>query len=70
MGTISIRLVLVVAGIFLGLVRSQAETVTDSQYASVRDSLLSLLNETSDTGVKLEALTKLAQLNWNTSEGC
>jgi len=70
MGNIYIRLVLVVAGIFLGLVRSQAETVTDSQYVSVRDSLLSLLNETSDTGVKLEALTKLARLNWNTSEGC
>ncbi|MCD8135971.1 MAG: hypothetical protein LUH01_08490, partial [Parabacteroides gordonii] len=37
---------------------------------SVRDSLMSVLNETTDTEVKLNALSKLAQLNWNTPEGC
>lgn len=70
MGNIYIRLVLVAAGMFLGLVCSKAETVTDSQYVSVRDSFLLLLNENSDTGVKLEALTQLVKLNWNTPEGC
>lgn len=55
---------------FSWLVYSHATESTETKYASVRDSFSVLLNETSDTGVKLEALTKLAQLNWNTPAGC